>query len=194
MNTATDLLPATGRFDMYAAIHKGLRHCMSSALLRVGQVDVFDADDLQRTLVELDDLLDFCLAHIEHEDDFVHTAIEARRAAGARRTADEHAGHLDSIAALRADAHALQQAEASQRTALALRLYRHLALFVAENFQHMHIEETANNQALWALYTDAELHAIHGALLQSLTPLEQQVSLRWMVPALNPAERAAAFA
>ena len=183
-------LPAAGRFDMYAAIHKGLRSCMASALLRVGQVDVSDAEDLQRTLVELDDLLDFCLAHIEHEDDFVHTAIEARRPAGAQRTASDHAEHLGSIAALRADGHALQQAEPAQGPALALRLYRHLALFVAENFQHMHIEETANNQALWALYTDAELHAIHAALLQSLTPLEHLVSARWMVPALSPAERA----
>ena len=32
-----------------------------------------------------------------------------------------------------------------------------LALFIADNFQHMHVEETAHNAVLWARYTDAEL-------------------------------------
>ena len=72
----------------------------------------------------------------------------------------------------------------------ALRLYRHLALFVAENFQHMHIEETVNNAALWACYSDAELLEIHGRLLASMPPQEHLLVARWMVPALSPVERA----
>jgi len=74
---------------------------------------------------------------------------------------------------------------------LAHRLYLHLALFVAENFQHMHIEETANNAALWALYTDAELHEIHGRLLASIAPAKELQVVRWMIPACSPMERAA---
>jgi hypothetical protein len=73
---------------------------------------------------------------------------------------------------------------------LAHRLYHHLALFVAENFQHMHIEETANNAALWALYSDAELHEIHARLLAGIPPEKDLVVARWMIPALCPMERA----
>ena len=77
---------------------------------------------------------------------------------------------------------------------LALRLYRHLALCVAENFQHMHIEETANAALLWTHYSDAELHAIHDRLVATLSPQEHLLVARWMVPASTPAERAGLFA
>jgi hypothetical protein len=55
----------------------------------------------------------------------------------------------------------------------------------------MHIEETANNAALWALYSDAELHEIHARLLAVIPPAEELLVARWMIPALCPMERAA---
>jgi hypothetical protein len=61
------------------------------------------------------------------------------------------------VAMLRDEASALQAAGDGERMPLALRLYHHLALFVADNFQHMHIEETVHNPTLWAHYSDAEL-------------------------------------
>jgi len=184
--------PATSapRFDMYAFIHKALRSCMTDTLCRVGRVDVDDGADLDATLARLDGLLDFCAGHLRHENDFVHAAIDARLPAGSRRTADDHVEHLEAIADLRDEAQALRDAVPAARPALALRLYRHLALFVADNFQHMHIEETANNAMLWAHYDDAELMAIHGRLLASIAPQEHLTVARWMVPALSPAERA----
>src|SRR4029079_8063014 len=72
---------------------------------------------------------------------------------------------------------------------LALRLYRHLALFVAENFQHMHIEETVHNALLWQHYSDAELGALHGRLMASIPPQEHLLVARWMLAASTPAER-----
>ena len=75
--------------------------------------------------------------------------------------------------------------------ALALRLYRHLALFVAENLQHMHIEETVHNALLWQHYGDAELAELHDRLLASLGPADKELAARWMLPASTPAERSA---
>ena len=182
--------PDGPRFDFYAPIHKALRGMMTDTLARVGRLDLDDAEETGSTLAQLEGLLDFCIAHIQHENEFVHTAIEARLPAGSRRTADDHVEHLASIEALRAEARALPGAAGSDRHSRALRLYRHLALFVAENFQHMHIEETVNNASLWACYSDAELFEIHERLLASLPPQEHLLVARWMVPALNPAERA----
>ena len=84
----------------------------------------------------------------------------------------------------------LRAQPASGRDAAAAELYRELSLFVAENFQHMHIEETEHNAVLWARYTDDELAGIHDALVASIPPQEMMVVLRWMVPYMNPAERA----
>jgi hypothetical protein len=178
------------RFDMYAGIHKALRSFMSETLVRVGRIDVTDPDDLHAALEQLETLLALCLSHIEHENEFVHTAIEARQPGGAARTGGDHQEHRDSIDALRAEAAAMRGAAARLQPALALRLYHHLALFVAENFQHMHIEESTNNAALWAAYSDAELSEIHDRLAASISPPEFMQVARWMVPALNPMERA----
>lgn len=180
--------PAAPRLDLYAGIHKALRHAMSHTLLRVGQVDVDDRQELQRVLGEAEALLGAMRQHLRHENDFIHTAIEARRPTGARRTADDHLEHLAEIAALQAELQSLRAADAALRPVLALRFYRHLALFVAENLQHMHVEETANNAALWALYTDAELAALHDRLVASIPPEEMMGWLRWMAPALSPQE------
>ena len=185
-NTAT---PAP-RLDLYAHIHKALRSCMLDTLQRCGRLDVHDADECQATLGQLDALLTLCTRHLQHENDFVHPAIEARQSGGARRIAGEHVEHLHHIEALRHEAAQLRQADGQRRAMLALRLYRHLALFVADNFQHMHVEETAHNAALWAAYSDDELAALHDRLMASLPPEEVMQVARWMVPALTPEERA----
>jgi hypothetical protein len=188
-STAT-ATPSAPRYDMYEGIHKGLRNFMTDTLSRVGRVDVFDADDLARTLTQLEALLNLCTAHVKHENEFLHTAIQARQPAAASRTSADHVEHLHSIEALRAESRGLMAAADAERMPRALRLYRHLALFVAENLQHMHIEETANNAALWAHYTDAELMEIHHRLLASISPEENLDVIRWIVPALMPVQRA----
>lgn len=196
MTTATATRPAptaaasAQRLDMYAGIHKALRHFMTDTLHRVGRMDANNADDLRLTLGQFEALMELCVQHVHHENDFVHAAIEARQPRGAARTADDHVEHIAHIAALRDEARALAQAEPAARPTLSLRLYRHLALFVADNFQHMNVEETQNNAALWANYRDDELMALHHRIVSSLPPQENLLVMRWMIPAVTPAERA----
>jgi hypothetical protein len=179
------------RADLYAPIHKALRHFMTDTLHRVGRLDVTDAQDMERVLGQLDKLLIACVNHIHKENDYMHPAIEARAPRGASRTADDHVEHFEAIDALRAETDTLRHAPEADRPTLALRLYRHLALFVADNFQHMHFEETQNNAALWAHYSDAELFELHDRILAAIPPTENLEIGRWMVPAANPMERAA---
>jgi hypothetical protein len=188
--TATGSAP---RVDLYAPIHKALRSFMSDTLLRVGRIDVADIDEMQCTLAQCDELLALCESHVHHENHFMHPAIEARQPSGSVRIAHEHEEHLQHIGELRDEVATLRaaQAQAQARPALALRLYRHLALFVAANLQHMHIEETAHNAALWAHYSDAELMQLHGRLMASIDPREHLLVGRWMLPALTPDERTA---
>lgn len=176
------------RVDLYAAIHKALRSNMSDTLVRIGRMDVADDEDMARALAQLQALMAMCERHIAHENKFVHTAIEARQPTGSTRIAEEHVEHLDSISGLRHEAAALASAAAAQRPMLALRLYRHLALFAAENFQHMHHEETAHNAALWAHYSDAELMDLHARLVADIAPHDNLEIARWMLPAVSPAE------
>ncbi|MCE4558162.1 hemerythrin domain-containing protein [Roseateles cellulosilyticus] len=177
----------TARFDLYAHIHKALRLFMTDTLQQLGRVDVEDPHDLGATLAQLDALLDAARHHVDKENRFVHPAIEARRSGTSATIAGEHVEHLETIAALQAAGAALRALPSS---AAAHGLYRQLAAFVADNFEHMAVEESVHNEALWATYTDEELLALHHSILSSIPPQEMSQTLRWMIPALTPAERA----
>jgi hypothetical protein len=198
MSALLEALPAAARHDaakpprvdLYGPIHKALRRFMGDTLQRAGACDPSDPADLADTLSQVQSLLDGMRSHLKHENDHVHAAIEARQPAGARQTADDHVGHLETIGALEADVRALRTAPAGQREQRMARLYRHLALFVAENLHHMHLEETASNALLWTHYSDAELVEIHERLVASIAPAEMMGWLRWFAVALSPAELA----
>jgi hypothetical protein len=182
---------AAPRVDLYAGIHKALRALMADTLLAVGRMDSEDALERAQVTQRVLELLDFCRSHLRHENDFIHPALEARAPGASGKIAHEHEEHLQAIVALADQATALLQCEPAARPAAALALYRALSLFIAHNFEHMHVEETAHNAVLWARYTDAELIDLHNALVASIPPDEMMYVLRWMVPFMNPAERAA---
>jgi len=173
------------RMDFYAPIHKALRLFMFETLTALGRADAGDLDELAGAVAQLQALLSMLRGHVAHENDHVHPAMEARRAGSSRVIGGQHEEHLASIDALDQESLDLLAAPAPRRDALALRLYRHLSLFVAENLQHMHIEETVHNAELWAAYRDDELLALHDELLAHIEPDEMQQVNHWMAPALS---------
>jgi hypothetical protein len=187
VNPPDSPMTSAARLDLYTPIHKALRLFMTDTLQRVGQLDTDDTTEFAVTTEQVQALLEQCRSHLAHENQFVHTALEARRPGASARIAGEHDEHLEHIAALEAELAALR---ALPNGAGALRLYRQLALFVADNFEHMHYEETQHNAELWALYSDAELLGVHERLLASIGPAEMACTVRWLLPAMSPAERA----
>lgn len=181
---------AAPRLDLYGPIHKALRAFMADTLLALGRMDCADDLDFAQCTQRVVDLLDFCRSHLDHENAFVHPAMEARAPGSAGRIAHEHEEHLAEIAALSAAVSRLRAAPAGSRDALAAALYRDLAGFVAANLLHMNFEESRHNAALWEHYSDAELMRIHDELVASIPPQEMMLVARWMVPFMNPAERA----
>jgi hypothetical protein len=182
------------RLDLYSGIHKALRAAMTDALLTLGRCDPQDDADLSATADTLRELLHFCEQHVHHEDRFMHPALHARAPGACEQAADDHHGHLEHIAMLRAELDALLACVPARRDAAALALYHRLSLFVAENFEHMLIEETRHNSALWAQYSDAELATLHNELVASIPPAEMMATLRWLVPFMAHGERCALLA
>lgn len=178
--------PTTPRYDIYAFIHKGLRAFMAHTLVRVGRLDATDADEVAEVSTEVQALLDVCRSHLQHENDFVHAAMQARAPGSCARIADEHEHHQEAIAELE---WLLGGAPGNPDGARAL--YRGLTAFVAENFEHMQYEEAEHNAVLWAHYSDEEILDIEHRIVASLTPAESQLTMRWMLPHMTPAERAA---
>ena len=183
--------PAAPRMDMYASIHKALRAFMADTLLGLGRMDTDDDLEFAQTCDRVMQLLDLCRAHLQHENNFVHAAMEARQPGSSQAVAGEHVEHEQAIAALAEGVNHLIAGARPARPAATQALYRQLALFVAHNFEHMHEEETAHNRVLWQCYTDAELAGIHDALVATIPPQEMMLVARWMVPFMSPAERTA---
>jgi hypothetical protein len=179
------------RLDMYTAVHKGLRAAMGQVLQAVGNVDHGDERELAEVLGQVRGLLELLGVHLQDEERFVHTAMEARLPGSSAGTGEDHVGHELALDELESDVQALERADAAGRAAASLRLYRRLARFVAENFEHVHVEETHNQMILWATHSDAELLAIEQALVAAIPPAAMQVFTRWMLVATSHPERVA---
>ena len=182
---------AAGREDLYAGIHKALRAVMADCLLAVGRADPTDPQDVADARARVCALMDLCVSHVHHENNFVHPAIEARTPGLTADVAQDHFEHLQRIARLRTGAQQLGAVDETRLPGALHALYLDLSLFVAENLRHMHVEETEHNAALWCAYTDDELRAIHGALVVTIPPAEMMQVMRWMLPQMNAPERLA---
>lgn len=179
------------RFDIYHRIHKALRACMADTLLWVGRLDCADPRDVGAAMAQVRSIAAFCVSHLDHEDDFVHPALEAQQPGAAQQTEHEHGHHAATCAHLAALADAVEAAHGAQVQAAAGQLYRALALFLADSIVHMDMEETDNNAVLWAGHSDDQLIAIEHAIVASLSDEERAVTMRWMIPAMTPTERLA---
>jgi hypothetical protein len=177
------------RFDIYCQVHKGLRAFLGATLDELGRLDSTDVHEVKRVLDQVDELLDFCIGHLEKENRYVHTALEAHDQFSAKQVTEEHEKHVLAIRWLRTDVHNMACAAGPACERVAIRLYRAFALFVAENLEHMEIEESRHNPILWAHFTDTELASIHAAIVAATSPAHMVLSARWIVPHLSPTER-----
>jgi hypothetical protein len=180
----TALRPA--RYDIYQHIHKALRKTMCETLVQLGRADSNDAAELADALRAVEGLCATLRDHLAHENDHLHPALEAAEHGASDRVVHQHDQHLIDIAAREHEVRSLRALAAPARPAAMLQLYRHLALFVAENLEHMHIEETAHNAVLWAAYDDAEIAAIEGRILDGMSPEACIASLQDIARAVSP--------
>lgn len=182
------------RYDIYRQIHKALRAFMADTTTAVGRMDTDDDAEVARTLAQVRLLLELCRSHLQHENTFVHPAVEAGRLGAAVRVEGEHLQHGESIGKLESAVRGVESSAGSARAGAALQLYKALALFTADNFEHMHREETDHNAALWEAHSDAVLMEIEQAIVASIPPEKMGVTLRWMLPYMNRTDRAAMLA
>jgi hypothetical protein len=187
---ANDAAVTPERHEIYHVVHKGLRAAMSDALVRLGRVDLDDAAHRTEALAAVADLLNLCREHLEHENNFLHTAMEKVVPGSSRACADDHAHHVSAIAQLKTRLDDAAVADPLVRERAFKVLYRLLASFVSENFAHMAIEESTNTELLWRHYSDADLLAIEHQIHAHIKPERMMTWLRWILPNVTRQQRA----
>jgi len=181
--------PATARYNIYAIIHKALRTLMADTLCKLGRIDAQDEAECTAVVEQFTLLLDFCDDHLHHENEYIHTALEARAPGASRQTSEDHVGHERAIKALRQQLAEFARTNTGKQ-ALAQQLYLDLSYFIAENFEHMVVEETHNFEQLIAAYTEDEVLDIERRIVATKTPAESLFTMRWMIPNISARERA----
>jgi len=178
---------AQRRWDIYGPIHKGLRLAHAQLIVRLGAADPL-AD--QRAL--LSDVLvhlDVASGHLDHEDTFIHPALERAAPRATQDLARHHLAHRDHLDGLRGLVDGLQTALRETRATAWRELYLSFCAFVAADLEHMAHEETVIWPQLCALFSDEELADLEMRIVASLSPNETLAVMRVMLPAMAPEER-----
>ncbi len=192
MNAQTDFKPADAAVrDLYYAVHKGLRLANARLLIALGQSDPADDGEVQAVLGKLAQHLDICLAHLKHENAKIHAVVDARVPGGTDHADEDHEHHLQSFIELRQLAEAVAVADEAGRADGLRRLYQRFALFVAEDFQHMHEEETRLMPLIGQHFSAAEVERIEHSIVSAIAPQMMVSFLRLMLGAATRSERIA---
>lgn len=187
----TSLVMATtqGRYDLYGPIHKGLRRAHGLMLARLGSADYEEVNDL---LADLRAHLALAEIHLADEEAFIHEALRAHAPSGTDRLEEQHADHRASFAMIEVAIRAVEGApSAAEAAASGRQLYLSFSRFVAEDLEHMAVEECETWPLLCTLFTDAELQQLEMAIVSNLDPATNMAFLRHIMPATNHGERAA---
>ncbi len=177
------------RFDVYTAVHKGLRKALFDLGYAIGRTDAENEAELSALTAQCDEVLYFLDEHGENENRYQLALLESKRPGAAQRNLDEHE-ELDAIVRdLHDKLHAIAEAPQEQRRSLLRAYYGLYHEFVSRYLLHMELEETETTSLLHALCTDEELAAETQKIIRNTPPADIAVMMRYMIPSMNGAER-----
>jgi hypothetical protein len=154
-----------------------------------GRTDFTDAAELGALRTSVRDIFALLESHAHNEDQFIMPLVTAAAPALAKEFAAAHEDQEARLPGLLAALESIDpnRADAEQRGhAFVVRLSR----VAGELLVHMADEELELNPALWAIKSDAEIGEAEQQLVGSIPPEKMTRYLRWMLPAMNPNERA----
>lgn len=189
MNAQTEIGAAHDeKEDLYYAVHKGLRLANVRMLIALGQLDPFDDAALASTLGQLSDLIGIGTSHLTHENNEIHTLLDQRLPGATDHAGEDHDHHVEAFDELRRLADDLTAAK-TDRPARLRKLYQRFALFIADDFKHMHEEETEIQPQIEAHFSAAEITSIRERIVAGIAPEKMVLYTRAMIGAASRPER-----
>ena len=174
------------RHEMYRPIHKAIRHMMYTTAHILGAADFQDETVARGALDSLESTMSLLVTHAEHEENFVHTALEERAPGFIESFEKDHGSDERTYAELRKLSNEAGGANGERKTELGIEIYDRYNQFVGTYLDHMYREEHEVQQALWDNFTDEELGAIEGALMASVAPDVMARFLSIICSSFNP--------
>ncbi len=177
------------RHDIYGPIHKGLRLALANLTIQIGSTDFADEDAARETIAALRRQMALSASHLAHEEEQIHTALEARAEGATLTLLADHDHHRRAFVEIETIMQTIEAAPAEARPALGRELYLGFTQFVAADFAHMAEEEMVILPLLHRLFSDEELIAMEGAIVAALPPEKAMAYMQLAIPAMNGPER-----
>jgi hypothetical protein len=177
------------RYDLFRNIHKGIRAMLFDLVSKSGRTDFTDAEDVASLIGATRDIFELLESHAHAEDTFTMPLVRKIAPELAMTFDDAHEDQERRLPGLLAaleslDPRSLDAAQHGHRFVV------QLSRIAGELLTHMADEEVELNAALWSHFTDETLAEVEKQIVGSISPDKVARFVRWMVPALNPFERA----
>jgi hypothetical protein len=179
--------------DLYRDVHKGIRNGLFSLCERVGRLDPADDDEIAAIAGDTQWMFELLDAHAAHEDEVIGPALRTVDATLDEVVRREHAA-LEAAMHTIGDLHHAIGHDGNDRPVAARRWYLALASFTSAYLAHEATEELRVSPVLYIGFGADTVRQLEAAIIASITPDHFAGYLRLILPAANPAERAALVA
>jgi hypothetical protein len=177
------------RYNIFNQIHKGLRALLYHTALQLQQADFTREGDVREAVERVREVIYLFEGHAHTEDTLAFPMVSE---AAPELVAELEAQHAEdhrlgeeleaAVATLHSAGSPLEAIHAGNA------LQQAFQAFTAFNLNHMNLEETAINAALWETYTDAELHGLTMQIVATIPPEKNARYSYWMLKGLSMTE------
>lgn len=176
------------RPSFYIEVHKGIRSMLHDMTVRSGRVDWTDTASLASFSTTLQGGFALLSSHAETEERFIDPLLEKHAPEIAAVLGAAHEEQEVQLHELLVAVNSIDPASADARVR-GQQLVVALSRVIGEMLTHMADEEEIAMPALWEKLDDAAILQVHQQIVASIPPEKMERFLRWMLPAINSAER-----
>lgn len=182
---------AQPRFDVYGAVHKGIRSLMTELMFELGKTNVNNASELTTLGEKLRYLWDILKVHAQGEEEFIFPHLKKEDKAFHMKLKRAHEKFEEDAGNFREDFKELLGIDVGDAgiQEKITKFTKRYNTFVSEYFSHMQDEELQANPILWKLLDDKGLMEILSNMSQIPTAELREYLLPYLMRATNPAER-----
>jgi hypothetical protein len=172
------------RDDFFTVFHKGLRWELFGVTTEAAALDWADEARVRPFVARWQALVGLLHLHARHEDRHLFALAEKKAPGATAPLSEQHevlGPALDGVN---------DAVEAAVKGVDARTVHRRIALYTGAYLPHLDTEERQVMPLLWATCSDAELAETRAAFMAETPPEMAALSMRLMLPAADPAERA----
>jgi hypothetical protein len=173
------------RDDYFTVIHKALRRELFGVTTEAAALDWADEARVRPFVGRWQALVELLHLHSRHEDRHFFALAEKKAPGATAPLSEQHevlGRALDAVNDV---------VESAVKGVEAHTVHRRIALFTGAYMPHLDTEERQVMPLLWATCSDAELAETRTAFMAETPPDVAALTMRLMLPATSPAERAA---